>query len=121
MQIKTYSEELTVSQIKDLSEVNLSNPLTFLAHTKDELSLVCPTEVTPKETIKRDDHWRIFRIEGQLDFSLIGILAKISQILAEEKISIFAESTYDTDYVLIKSQNYEAALDALAKHGYEII
>lgn len=60
-----------------------------------------------------DDGWKAFRIQGILDFSLIGILAKIATVLADNGISIFAVSTYNTDYVLIKKENYQKALDIL--------
>ena len=70
--------------------------------------------------IRRDDGWRAFRIQGVLDFALIGILAKIASVLAENGISIFAVSTYNTDYVLVKEENYQKALDILARSGYEI-
>lgn len=61
------------------------------------------------------------RIQGVLDFSLIGILAKITGILAENNISVFAISTYNTDYVLVKKENYQNALEILEKSGYEIV
>ena len=60
-----------------------------------------------------DDSWKAFRIQGVLDFPLIGILAKIATVLADNGISIFAVSTYNTDYVLIKKENYQKALDIL--------
>ena len=93
----------------------------FIGKTDEELSLVCKTEDTPSETIKRDDGWRGFRIQGVLDFSLIGILSKLSGILAEHKIGIFAVSTYNTDYILVKKENYERALDVLASEGYTVV
>ena len=71
-------------------------------------------------TVERDDGWRGFRITGQLDFSLIGILAGISKVLAANEIGIFAISTYNTDYVLTKEENFRKALDALRGAGYEI-
>ena len=71
--------------------------------------------------IERDDGWQAFRIQGVLEFSLIGILSKITGILAENKIGIFAISTYNTDYVLTKKENYQKALDALKDAGYTII
>ena len=55
----------------------------------------------------------------QLDFSLVGILARISSILAAEEIGIFAVSTFDTDYILVKAENLDRALSALARAGYE--
>ena len=67
-----------------------------------------------------DDGWRCFRITGQLDFSLIGILARISKLLASNEIGIFAISTYNTDYILTKEKNFEKALKVLKDAGYDI-
>lgn len=82
--------------------------------------MVCITSDVPQNVIQRDDGWKGFRIQGILDFSLVGILSKIAEILAESSISIFAISTYNTDYVLIKKENYQKALDILELSGYEI-
>ncbi len=71
------------------------------------------------ETAAREDGWRAFRIEGVLDFSLTGILSAISGILAENGIGIFAVSTYNTDYILVKAENLVKALDVLREAGYE--
>lgn len=65
--------------------------------------------------------WRGFRIQGILDFSLVGILSKLSGILAENQIGIFAVSTYNTDYILVKEENFERALEILAFKGYKIV
>ena len=62
-----------------------------------------------------------FSVCKVMDFSLIGILSKIAKILAENSISIFAISTYNTNYVLIKKENYQKALDILKDSGYEIV
>ena len=78
------------------------------------------TNEVPENTIQRDDGWQAFRIQGVLDFSLIGILAKIAAILADNEISIFAISTYNTDYVLIKKEKYQKALEVLQASGYKI-
>lgn len=78
-------------------------------------------EDAPQNTLERDDGWRGFRIQGVLDFSLVGILSKLSGILAEHKIGIFAVSTYNTDYILVKEENFERALDVLASEGYIIL
>lgn len=61
-----------------------------------------------------------FRIEGTLDFSLIGILSRITSLLAENGIGIFAVSTYNTDYIFVKEENFLPALSVLKKNGYEI-
>ncbi|BCZ45645.1 amino acid-binding protein [Clostridium gelidum] len=91
-----------------------------ITKTCDELSIVCSQDHIPND-IKCEKDWRILKIEGPLDFSLIGILASISRILAQNKISIFAVSTYDTDYILVKNKDIDNAVDSLVKERYEII
>ena len=76
--------------------------LYFIGSTDAELSLVCETDRVPRRTLAREDGWRALRIVGQLDFSLTGILSRIATILADEKIGIFAVSTYNTDYILFR-------------------
>lgn len=121
MKLKRMNADFTVCKVKDYSEVNLRADFCFIEKTDEENSLVCRTEDTPDNTVLRDDGWKMFRIEGTLDFSLIGILADVSRILAKNKISIFAVSTYNTDYVLVKKENYEKALRVLSENGYEVI
>ena len=89
--------------------------------TDEEISLVCKTDDVPQNTIERDDGWRGFRIQGVLDFSLIGILSKLSAILAENNIGIFAVSTFNTDYILVKAENFEKALKVLSDAGYDVV
>ena len=120
MELKTIDYKLTVCKVTELSSINAKSDFFFVGKTDEELSLVCKTEDTPQNTVERDDGWRCFRIQGVLDFSLIGILAKLSGILAEHKIGIFAVSTYNTDYILVKEENYERALTVLASEGYSI-
>lgn len=120
MKLKKLPYRLTVCKVADLSAINISSDFFFIGRTDEELSLVCRTEDVPENTVERDDGWRGFRIEGVLDFSLIGILSKLSKILAENKISIFAVSTYNTDYILTKAENFDRAMDVLAAAGYEV-
>lgn len=120
MKLKKLVFDITLCKLEDVSAVDLSREFFFLGKTDEEISLVCKTEDTPSNTIERDDGWRGFRIEGVLDFSLIGILSKISSILAENKIGIFAVSTYNTDYILVKKENFDLAMTVLAEAGYEI-
>ena len=120
MKLKKLSDDLTVCKVEDASAIDLSDDIFFIGKTDEELSLVCRTEKTPTETIKRDDGWRGFRIEGVLDFSLIGILSKLSTILAENEIGIFAVSTFNTDYIFIKNEHFERAMDVLSEKGYEV-
>ena len=121
MQLKMIDADFSVCKVTDFSEVDMSRPFCFTAKTDEENSVLCKTEDAPNNTIERDDGWKGFRIEGVLDFSLIGILSKISEILADNNIGIFAISTYNTDYVLVKQENYERALDVLKKSGYGVL
>lgn len=118
MELKCLQYDLTVCKISDISEIDLSNEFYFVGRTDEEISLVCRTEDVPAETIEREDGWKGFRIEGVLDFSLVGILSKISGILADNNIGIFAVSTFNTDYILVKSEDFEAAMDSLRAVGY---
>ena len=119
--LQVLPDEMTICKVKDLAQIDLSKELVFVGKTDEELSLVCKTADAPAETTERDDGWRAFRIEGVLDFSLIGILSKISTILAENQIGIFAVSTYNTDYILVKEENFARALDVLGEKGYTIV
>lgn len=92
----------------------------FLAVTDEEISLVCPTAEAPEDAEKRDDGWRAFRVEGTLDFSLVGILADLSSLLAAARIGLFAVSTYNTDYILTKDKDFDRALAVLADAGYAV-
>lgn len=91
-----------------------------ITKTSDELSIVCFEDSIPND-VKCEKDWRVLKIEGPLDFSLIGILASISTILAQKGISIFAISTYDTDYILVKNKDIDNAIDSLIKERYEVI
>ena len=121
MEIKKIDHNFSVCQVEDYSLVNLNSEYSFIGKTDEEKSLVCITDEVPANVIQQDDGWKAFRIQGVLNFSLIGILAKIAAALADNGISIFAESTYNTDYVLMKKENYQKALDVLKALGYMII
>lgn len=120
MVLKVMDEIFSICKVTDFSGVNLDAPFCFIGKTDEEKSLVCLMEDVPDNTIDRDDGWKAFRIEGILDFSLIGILARISGVLSENKIGIFAVSTYNTDYVLTKEENFGKAMKALSAAGYEV-
>lgn len=90
-----------------------------VSRTPDELSLVCAFDQVPPE-VKSEGPWRAFRVQGPLDFSLTGILAALTAPLAEAGIPIFALSTFDTDYLLVKADRLEAAALALRDAGHRI-
>ena len=118
--LETLQPRFSVCKVKDYSGVDLTKPFCFTGTTDEENSLVCPESHVPENTTERDDGWKGFRIIGQLDFSLIGILARISKILAESGVGIFAISTYNTDYILTKAENFEKAINVLRDSGYGI-
>ena len=120
MELKVIDKEFSVYKVSDFSEIDTGQPYIFTGSTDEERSLVCPTELVPGNTIERNDGWRAFRIEGVLDFSLIGILSKISTCLAENGIGIFAISTFNTDYVLTKENDFSKAIEVLELAGYTI-
>jgi len=121
MEIKIIDREFSVCKVEDFSQVNLADEFCFTGKTDEENSLVCVSESVPSNVTDRDEGWRAFRIQGVLDFSLIGILSKISTLLAENKIGIFAVSTFNTDYILTKTENFEKAINVLKDNGYTII
>jgi len=88
-----------------------------LSKTTDELSLVCPEHLAVKSE-KSNPDWKCLKVAGPLDFELTGILAGITEVLAKEKLSVFAISTFDTDYILIKKHGLTAAISALQRVGY---
>lgn len=104
MEIRKVHQEFSVCQVEDYSFVNLGSEYSFIGKTDEENSLVCITNEVPPNVIQREDGWKAFRIQGVLDFSLIGVLSKIASILADNDVSIFAVSTYNTDYILIKKK-----------------
>ena len=120
MRLKKLPDTFTVCKVEKVTDIDLNSDIYFIGKTDEELSLVCRTENVPENTVERDDGWKGFRIEGVLDFSLIGILSKLSTILAENQMGIFAVSTYNTDYILVKAENFDRALNVLAAAGYEV-
>lgn len=121
IQIKKIEHDFSICKVADYSLVNLDSPYCFTGMTDEERSLVCISADVPANTVERDDGWKAFRIQGVLDFSLIGILSKLSGLLAENEIGIFAISTYNTDYILTKKENYDKALNLLSDSGYKIL
>ena len=91
-----------------------------ITKTEDELSIICLQDKI-KDDVLCERNWKVLKIEGPLDFSLIGILSKISTLMANNNISIFAISTYDTDYILIKEESIDKAIELLINNNYNVI
>ena len=120
MRLEQLDVRLSVCKVASVDDIGFSGELVFVGKTDEELSLVCETAVVPAHTLAREDGWRAFRVCGELDFSLVGILAKLSGALADAGIGIFAVSTYNTDYILVKEVDFGHAAEALAAAGYEV-
>mgnify|MGYP000671957474 CR=1 FL=1 len=104
----------------DIPSAVLSADMFFIAKTNDEVSIVVPESVKiASEDVETD--WQALEVVGPLDFTLTGIMSSISTVLANEKISIFAISTFDTDYILVKSNTLEAAIAALRENQYKVL
>ncbi len=97
----------------------LSEGFSSITRTDDELSIVRAQRMIP-DGVAAEREWRCLKVEGPLDFALTGVLAGIATTLAHADVSIFAVSTYDTDYILVKEQTLPHTIDALSRQGYHI-
>ena len=97
-----------------------ASDLLALIQTRDELSVVCAERFVPPE-VRAERNWRAFQVQGPLEFTLVGVLASIAAPLARAGISIFALSTFDTDYVLVKEEALERAVHALSQAGFLVL
>ena len=119
MTIQTLPFSFTVCKVRDATCVDATKPFTFAAVTDAEVSLVCQTAFAPTETVAREDGWRAFRVKGSMEFGLVGVLARLTGVLAARSIPVFAVSTFDTDYVLVKAERFDDAVLALRGEGIE--
>jgi hypothetical protein len=90
-----------------------------VTRTREELSIVCREADVP-EGIRREGGWRIFKVEGPLDFALTGVLASLAGPLSEAGVSLFAVSTFDTDYVMVREDDMERAAETLRAAGHSV-
>ena len=95
----------------------LQRSLLSITYTNDELSIVCPTSVVP-QGVRTETNWRAIKVQGPLDFSLTGILVSLAAPLASANIPLFAISTFDTDYILVKEQHIAHARSVLEQSGH---
>ncbi|OUR59810.1 amino acid-binding protein [Colwellia sp. 39_35_sub15_T18] len=121
--LKQLDESFAIHSLSQNSQIPaqvFSAPIYFIAKTFDEISIVLP-QCIDIESDEVEGDWRALEVVGPLDFSLTGILSNIATVLANEKISIFAISTFDTDYVLVKNNTLNAAIEALRANHYQVI
>ena len=121
MKILLLRDNLSIFQVYSVEDLDLSIKPLHIGVTNDEISVIAPTNTVPSITINRNDGWKMFKVEGVLDFSSVGSVSSISSVLAQAKLSIFSVSTYNTDYILVKNNNLDKAIKALNAAGLEVI
>lgn len=119
MKIRQLKQQFAVCKLEQTPNLETLGEFLFFAKTKTEISLVCEQRLAPI-CEKKEEGWTAFMIVGTLDFSLVGIISKISSLLAENSISVFVVSTYQTDYFLVRTKNAPKTVSVLAKAGYEL-
>ncbi len=120
MTLKMIGRDFSVCKVTEIRPETLQGDFCFIGKTDEELSLVCETDRAPEDATARENGWRAFRIEGVLDFSLTGILAPIAALLADRKIGIFAVSTYNPDYILVRKEKLAELAELLENAGYTV-
>lgn len=121
MELEILCADFAVCRLKDSAQIDLNEEFTFFSKTDEEISYVCPTVAIPPNPLKVEKGWRGMRVKGVLDFSLIGILSKISTLLAQGNVGIFVISTYDTDYIFVKENDLEHSIELLKAAGYQFL
>lgn len=112
--------DFSVCKVDDIKSVDFTDKFVFLSKTDDEISLVCKTEAIPSNITEVEHGWKALKISGILDFSMLGVIAKISNLLFLASISIFVVSTFNTDYIFLKSDKFNKACEVLGSNGYVI-
>ncbi len=120
MTIEKLPYDFSICKVGDISHIPANDEFCFVGKTDEEISVVCLSSSLPQGSTHTDIGWKGLRIQGELDFSLIGILADISAILAKAEIGIFVVSTYNTDYIFVKEFNFDKAVTALSDSGYTV-
>ncbi len=119
MQLDLLDPVFAVARLNPSDPVPAWGELFSVTRTPDELSIVCEARLIPPGT-QCQRGWRCLKVEGPLDFSLVGVLASIAGPLARAEVPIFALSTFDTDYILVKEGNLDRALAALQREGHVV-
>jgi hypothetical protein len=123
--LRILAERLAVCRLQPGSAIpswllEHSNGFWSITSSVDELSIVCNADIVPAEA-QAEFGWMVFKVDGPLDFGLVGVLAGVTAALAKAGVSLFAISTYDTDYILVKTDQREAAVQALLGAGYRVL
>ena len=121
MELQKIECVFNICKIDNIEQVDFTRTFTFLSKTNNEISLVCEAEKTPSEALEIEPGWKALKISDVLDFSMIGVIEKLSNILAEAEICIFVVSTYNTDYIFMKVEDFDRGIRALIHNGYTVV
>ncbi len=121
MNIKLIEQEFVISKVENLNEINVHDEFCFISKTDEEISLICTTRYVPNTCIDSQRGYRAIRFEGILNFNEVGIIARITSLLALNEISVITVGTFNTDYIFIKNAKLGKALDILKANNYNII
>ena len=120
MELQKIACAFSICKIDHIEQVDFTQEFVFLSRTPDEISLVCQTDHMPPGVLAANSGWKVLKVAGVLDFGMIGVVAKISNLLAEAEISIFVVSTYNTDYIFLNMEHFDRGIQILARNGYVI-
>ena len=121
MTLRLLPDSFSVCRLSTVPQPPFPHSFCSLTVTQDEISWVGPSCCVPGDCLLREDGWRAFQVCGVLDFSLIGILARLTGLLSQHSIPVFAISTYNTDYLLIKEDFLSRAIEALRSGEISIL
>lgn len=121
LRLKAIHAEFAVCKLESVEQADLDAEFVFISKTDEEISLVCETGRVPPQAIDVEKGWRMFKVEGILDFGMVGVIAGMSKVLATAEIPIFVISTFNTDYILFKNVHYAKAATALEQSGYSLM
>jgi len=122
LQLALLTEDFSIHRLHPEAEIPdglLDRPWVFVSRTSKELSIVCPAECGI-EADEVSTPWRALEVAGPLDFSLVGILATLTETLADDGVSVFAISTFDTDYLLMTADQTDRGIEALKRAGHSV-
>lgn len=123
LKLHLLEEKFTISKLPQFSEVPtifMKGEMCFVFRTDDELTVISPDFMAPNN-VQQVTGWRCFRIDGELPFQAVGVLHSLTQPLAEAEISIFAVSTFNTDYIFVLEEDLVPAVQTLQKAGHQFI
>ena len=124
MDLRVLDDRLSVCKLPASSPWPVPEPgarFWSVTRTDSELSIVCPEDEAPAgDHVQVEPDWRALEVAGPLDFSMVGVMAGLTQPLADVDVSVFVVSTYDTDYVLVHAAALERAVEALRAAGHQV-